>query len=142
MSCSFKSTYRNLKTKLWRAYDIKTSIHWKRSISEIQTVVKKILKLISSIIQNKFARSIQEKIYTIESKFSPTSSFLTVRTFCHSGVFLQTTTEPIKMIFHMYNTKTYTKECENWYNKLCRFSIIITWRHKIATHFTREKNIF
>ncbi len=26
-----------------------------------------------------------------------------------------------------------------WYNKLCRFSIIITWRHKISTHFTREK---
>ena len=29
-----------------------------------------------------------------------------------------------------------------WYNKLRRFSTIITWRHKIATHFTREKNIF
>ncbi len=29
-----------------------------------------------------------------------------------------------------------------WYNELRRFSIIITWRHKIATHFTREKNIF
>ena len=63
------------------------------------------------MLQSKFARSIQEQIYTIESKFSPTSSFLTVTTFCHSGVFLQTTTEPIQMIFHMYNTKTYTKEC-------------------------------
>ncbi len=29
-----------------------------------------------------------------------------------------------------------------WYNKLHRFSIIITWRHKIATHFTREKKYF
>ncbi len=29
-----------------------------------------------------------------------------------------------------------------WYNKLRRFSIIITWRHKIATHFTREKKYF
>ena len=49
---------------------------------------------------------------TMELKFSPwtNSSFLTLTTFCHSGVFLvlQTTTEPI---FYMYNTKTYTKEC-------------------------------
>ncbi len=64
------------------------------------------------MLQNKCARSIQEQIYTIESKFSPTSSFLTVTTFCHSGVFLQSTTEPIQMIFQMYNTKTCTKECD------------------------------
>ena len=50
-------------------------------------------------------------IYTIELKFSPHSSFLTLTTFSHSGVFLQITTEPIWMIFHVYNTKTYTKEC-------------------------------
>ena len=62
------------------------------------------------MLQNEFARSIQEQIYTIESKFSPTSSFLTVTTFCRSGVFLQTTTEPIQKLFYMYNTKAYTKE--------------------------------
>ena len=58
----------------------------------------------------KFARSrpIQEQIYTIALNFSPTSSFSHLND--HSGVFLQTT-QPIQMIFHMYNTTTYTKEC-------------------------------
>ncbi len=41
-------------------YDIKTSIHWNRSKSGTQIVVKKFLELISNMLQNKFARSVQE----------------------------------------------------------------------------------
>ena len=49
-------------------YDIKTSIHWKRSYSGIQNVVENILELINNMLQNKFARSRPIQEYTIKSK--------------------------------------------------------------------------
>ncbi len=93
------------------------------------------------MLQNKFARSIQEQIYTIDSKISPTLSFLTATTFCHSGVFLQTTSETIYMIFHMYNTQTNTKEYG--YLLMQRASSIFNNNNltsQISTHFTDEKH--
>ncbi len=42
-------------------YNIKTSIHWKRSNSGIQKVVEKFLELISNMLQNEFARSIKNR---------------------------------------------------------------------------------
>ncbi len=49
-----------LKRARGSGYDIKTSIHRNRSKSGTQNVVKKFLELISNMLQNKFARSVQE----------------------------------------------------------------------------------
>ncbi len=73
--------------KIWKilvgmgsVYQIKTSIHWKRSHSGIQNVVEKCLKLISNImLQNKSARFIQEYSYTIELNYIQKYSGVMVR---------------------------------------------------------------
>ena len=59
------------------------------------------------------------------------------------GVFLQTTTEPIKINFHMYNTKTYTKECGHL---MIQQTSSIANNNNLTSHnfnsFSDEKSIF
>ena len=68
------------------------------------------------MVENKFVRSIQEYIYTMDFKFRLAPSFLTVTPnglLSLRSVFANITTELILMIFRMCITYTYTEECRH-----------------------------